>query len=380
MRRRPLTRRNKILLSLGIVAVVLLGVRAALPYTLERLVNRTLAGLEGYGGQVEDVDLALWRGGYAVDDIQIVRTTADHETPFFDCDRIEFTIEWKSLLDGSIVAEGTFWRPQLNLVQAKTKEESQMGTETDWPTRLAELYPFDVNTMRIIDGTVTFRAPGIQSEDALSAHHINAVLTNLTNVAGSGEETFAKFDIKGQVLGEAPMHVSGSVDPLAADPTFDVNMALEGVELPDLNPWLQRFIKADARSGDFQLYMEIAAADGKFEGYAKPLMQNVDVLGAEDQDEGALRKLWEGIVEFASNIVDNDDADEQVAARIPFRGTIKNPETNIIATIGSVMRNAFVSAFARSLEGSISLRDVKQNLSELDEDEAAAEERKKKKT
>ena len=30
------------------------------------------------------------------------------------------------------------------------------------------------------------------------------------------------------------------------------------------------------------------------------------------------------------------------------------------------MRNAFISAFARSLEGSITLRDVKKNLDELD--------------
>ncbi len=35
------------------------------------------------------------------------------------------------------------------------------------------------------------------------------------------------------------------------------------------------------------------------------------------------------------------------------------------------MRNAFVSAFARSLEGSITLRDVKKNLNELDPDKPA---------
>ena len=56
---------------------------------------------------------------------------------------------------------------------------------------------------------------------------------------------------------------------------------------------------------------------------------------------------------------ENKDAD-QVAARIPFTGTIKNPETSLFATIASVMRNAFVSAFARSLEGSITLREVKK--------------------
>ena len=31
-----------------------------------------------------------------------------------------------------------------------------------------------------------------------------------------------------------------------------------------------------------------------------------------------------------------------------------------------MLRNAFVSAFARSLEGSITLRDVKKNLDEID--------------
>jgi hypothetical protein len=42
-----------------------------------------------------------------------------------------------------------------------------------------------------------------------------------------------------------------------------------------------------------------------------------------------------------------------VAVRIPFTGSIQDPETNLFATMASVLRNAFISAFARSLEGSI---------------------------
>jgi len=38
----------------------------------------------------------------------------------------------------------------------------------------------------------------------------------------------------------------------------------------------------------------------------------------------------------------------------------------VLATISSILRNAFVSAFARSLEGSINLRDVKKNLQDAD--------------
>jgi hypothetical protein len=86
---------------------------------------------------------------------------------------------------------------------------------------------------------------------------------------------------------------------------------------------------------------------------------------------------------FAANVLENPEAD-QVAARIPFTGTIKDPETSLFATISSVLRNAFVSAFARSLEGSITLRDVKKNLQGVDptppDDEGKDKNKDKKKT
>ena len=59
--------------------------------------------------------------------------------------------------------------------------------------------------------------------------------------------------------------------------------------------------------------------------------------------------------------------EDQVGARVPFSGTIQDPDANIWQTIASVLRNAFVSAFTRSLEGSISIRNVRENLSELGE-------------
>ncbi len=357
-------RRDKVLIAVGVVLTIVIIARAALPVWTENFMNEQLAALEGYDGRVEDVDFALWRGGFAAEDLRIVRTTADHETPFFDAERIEVTLEWRSLLNGRIAAEGRVVRPVLNLVQAKTKEESQMGTETKWPTGLAELYPFEINTFKVLDGTITFRAPGIQTEDALTANHVNAVVSNLRNVNEENKEAFARFESSAKVLGEAPMRIAGTLDPLAKQPTFDVNMALEQVDLTEVNPWLQEFLKADAQAGTFQLYMELAAADGAFKGYAKPLMQNVDMYGTQEENDPLLRKVWEGIVEFAANVVENEEQD-QVGARIPFSGTISDPQTSIWATIASVLRNAFVSAFARSLEGTISIRDVRENLSEV---------------
>ena len=360
-------RRDKILLTVGVALTILIAIRAVLPSAIERFINRQLAAIEGYDGRVEDVDLGIWRGAAAVEGVRIVRTTDERNNePFFDCDRINVSIEWKSLMAGSLVAEGDVVRPVLNLVQAKDKEEQQLGTETKWPTFLADYYPFDINTFRVHDGTVRLRTPQIPAEQALVAQNVQAVLSNLTNVVDSEKESFARFEVQATVLDDAPLRINGSLNPLAQQPTFDVNLQLESVALKELNPWLRQYAKADAQAGTFQLYMEIAAADGAFQGYAKPLMQDVDIYGSEEQNDSLLRKAWEGIVEFATNIVENEDED-QVGARVPFSGTIQDPDTNIWQTIASVLRNAFVSAFAQSLEGSISIRNVRENLSELGE-------------
>lgn len=360
-------RRNKYLLILGIVVLLLVGIRLALEPILLDYANKKLDALAAYGGHIDDLDLALLRGGYSVKGIEIVKTGSGQPVPFFKGDRIEATIEWRSLLHGQLVAEANLYRPQINLVEAETERQSQLGKEVNWVEQFKKLLPFRFNTVRILDGTVTFRAPGIQTKDALTARHINGTLANLTNVADSTKETFAGFHFTANVLDGGSASVDGSVDPLAPKPTFDLNMQVKNVQLPQVNPWLTRFIKADAESGEFELYTELAAADGKFEGYAKPVMRDVNMYSSEEPEKNPLKRLWEGIIDIAADIFKNHPED-QVAARIPLSGTIEHPSTNLLATIGSVMRNAFVGAFARSLEGSISERSIRQSLKDDGDD------------
>jgi hypothetical protein len=360
-----MTRRRKIIIASLAVVLLLVAARVALPFLVEDYVNEQLAGLDSYDGHVGDIDIHLWRGAYSIDGIEIVKTGASRPVPFFRSDRIDLSVEWRSLMRGSIVSEASFNRPEVNLVQGKTPADSQLGEEENWNARLEQLFPFRFNTIEVNEGTVRFLAPGINTRDAITARHVNASISNLTNVIDSGKETFADFRATASVLDGAPAVVAGSVDSFAAQPTFDVNLEVKKVQLPQVNPWLREYIKADAEAGKFELYMELAAADGKFAGYAKPILQDVDIYRSGEPERNPLKRVWEGFLDFAANALENRDAD-QVAARIPFSGTIKNPETSLFATIASVLRNAFVSAFARSLEGSITLRDVKKNLKGMD--------------
>lgn len=370
-------RRYQYLWALVILVVVLVAVRVALPSIVKDFVNDHLQALKDYDGEVADIDLALWRGAYRIRGIRIVKTGAKQPVPFFSGESIDISIEWRSLLHGSLVAEGEFWQPNLNLVQARNEQQSQTGKGVDWAARLEDLSPFRINTVTVRDGTVTFRAPAIRTEDALKATHLNGQITNITNVVESDKETYAAFRVTASMLDDGSAQVNGSVDPLAKQPTFDVNLEVKNVQLPKVNPWLREYIKADAESGEFELYTELAAAGGKFKGYAKPVMRRVNIYSSEEPEDNPLRRIWEGLVEFAANVFENDETG-QVAARIPFSGTIKNPDAGIFETIVSVLRNAFISAFARSLEGSISLRDVKKNLEAVGDDQSKDGEKKDK--
>jgi hypothetical protein len=373
-----MTRKRKVVIGLLAVVLLLVAGRVAMPYLVEDYANKKLAALDSYDGRVGDIDIHLWRGAYSIDDIEIVKTGASRPVPFFRSNRVDLSVEWRSLFRGSIVSEAAFIGPELNLVQGKTAADSQLGKEENWNARLEELFPFRFNTINVTDGTVRFLAPGISTRDAITARHVNGEVSNLTNVIDSGKATFADFHVTADVLEGAPAVVDGSANAFATQPTFDVNLEVKKVQLPQVNPWLREYIKADAEAGKFELYLELAAADGKFKGYAKPILQDVDIYRSGEEEQSALKRMWEGFLDFAANVLENQDAD-QVAARIPFSGTIKDPETNLFATIASVLRNAFISAFARSLEGSITLRDVKENLVEIDPNKDSPEAKQDKK-
>jgi hypothetical protein len=360
-------RRHRLLWILGIIVMLLIILRAALPSIVKDEVNKRLQALEAYDGHVVDLDLALWRGAYRVDGIEIVKTGSRQPTPFFSADHIDFSIEWRSLFRGSLVAESVFDRPVLNLVRAESEQQSQTGKEVNWADELERAFPFRFNTVKVIDGTVTFRAPGISTRDALKAKRLNGAILNMTNVVDSGRATFATFEASAVVLETGTAKLFGSANPLAETPTFDLNLTVKDVRLPEVNPWLREYIKADAEGGEFELYTELAAADGKFKGYAKPIMRDVNMYSSDEEEDNPLRRLWEGLVDFAAEIVE-DEGSDQIAARIPFSGTIEDPEAGLLETVVSVLRNAFVSAFARSLEGSISIRSVKKELKKVGKD------------
>jgi hypothetical protein len=116
-----------------VVVLVLAGLAVALrlasPLVVERYVNRQLADMGEYRGQVAEIDLNFLRGGYVLRNLEIVKLDATAGTPpFAAIPEMELALQWRSLLRGRAVGEVIMHAPQLNLVQSEANEEQQLGT------------------------------------------------------------------------------------------------------------------------------------------------------------------------------------------------------------------------------------------------------------
>ena len=146
---------------------------------------------------------------------------------------------------------------------------------------------------------------------------------------------------------------------LAAHPTFDLNTELKNTNLVKLNEFLQAYAKIDVNKGTFGAYAEVAAKEGRFIGYIKPLIKDLDIVGKEDRDDNVLRKLWEGMAGTASQVFRNQEKD-QLATRIEFSGTVENPHTSVWYTIVDILRNAFIHALQPAIDNQISIASMKK--------------------
>ncbi|HET7134136.1 MAG TPA: DUF748 domain-containing protein, partial [Gammaproteobacteria bacterium] len=324
-------------------------------------VNLALADMGEYTGSVTDVDLSLFRGGYRARNVKIVKLDSTSETPFLEMPTMEMSLQWRALLHGRAVGEVVMYEPVVNLVQGEGASDQQLGTGVNWPQEIRDLFPFKLNSVEVFNGLVTFRAPGISTEESLTLRDLHVLLLNLTNVQEREDSAFADLALDGKIMGNAPIELTGQFEPNNEAPTFDIDMKLEGARLTDVNPWLERFLKADAESGVFSMYTEVASANGKFEGYVKPILENPKFFDINEASRGPFRKAWEALVNVAAKILENRE-ENQVATQVPLRGEYDDPRVGLIEALVNLLRNAFVAAFAHSLEGTVSLRDVAEDV------------------
>jgi hypothetical protein len=353
------TRKQKILKIVLIAVVLLVAVRLALPYAILKYANNTLATMPGYRGHVEDIDLALFRGAYQIDSIYLNKydSVTQKETPFFGAKEIDLSLEWRSLFKGSIVGELMFIEPTLRFTAEKVEPNKIKKDSTDFKKLLEDFMPLKVNRFEVVDGNIQYIDETSKPKVDIAMTNTDIVATNLRNAYDSTESLLPSTIQANAEVYDGTLDFFMRLNPLAETPTFDMNAELKNTNLTKLNDFFKAYAKVDINKGTLGLYTEIAAKEGQFRGYVKPLLKNMDVLGEEDRKDNIFRKLWEGFVGVTGQVFENLKED-QVATKIPFKGEVKDPQANIWYTITYVLQNAFVRAMQPSLDHEINIAAI----------------------
>ena len=104
-----------------ILSIIGLFIRLALPYILLKYVNKALSDMDGYHGNVKDLDVALLRGAFTLKGLSIEKENSNIPVPFLKLNEIELSIHWKALMDGAIVGEIIANEPIINFARSSNR-------------------------------------------------------------------------------------------------------------------------------------------------------------------------------------------------------------------------------------------------------------------
>jgi hypothetical protein len=129
-------------------------------------------------------------------------------------------------------------------------------------------------------------------------------------------------------------------------------MRLLGLDVTKINDLALAYGKFDFKRGWFDLVVESDSKEGQITGYVKPLFRDLQVfsLGDDLKEKNVLVFFWQALVGSVASLFKNQSRD-QFGTLIPFSGDATRATTmDLLATLGNILRNAFVRAYLPRLE------------------------------
>lgn len=340
-----------------IILILLIAFRLYLPTLVKNYVNKVLADIPGYYGQVEDIDIALIRGAYVINGMYLNKGTAESQVPFLNFPKSDISIEWKSLFKGKIVSEIIMTSPEVIYVFEDQKDESGDANVDDWTKALTDLVPIDINHFEVYDGKLAFVQLSAEPNIDLQINNLQLTADNLRNVVEKERILPSPIRASGVSIGKGKVSLEGNMNLVKEIPDMDLSFSLQDAEATALNDFTRHYAGLDFDKGTFGIFSEVAIADGHLVGYIKPLLTDTKLIG---EDDGFLGVLWEGFVGFFKFILKNQGTDT-LATKVPIEGDLNNVEAGIWPTVFNIFENAWIQAFTGEVDDDIEFKDAFQD-------------------
>ena len=346
-----------------VVALLLLLVRFVGSPIATAVANRKLAELPGYQGEVDAVTLSLWRGTGSIENL--VLREHDHrenDPPLLHVRHAQFHWAPDSIFRGKLGGRIDVVGLELTIVkqervddvgQAAAEVEEKAGAVAEkldaWQSVLAEAFPMELASLEVKESRVRFLDTSYDPRVDVALDDLTVHATGLKN-RRDGQELPAHVVLTGVTTGGGRLRAEVRADPVAELPRFDTQFELKQLSLPACNALLKAYADADVSRGEFEIFIEATAREGRYEGYAKPFFKDLDFSNPSDDDKNIAEKAKEAVVSAVANVLESND-DDKVATKAPFSGNFENNDVDIWTTVSTLMRNAFIEALREGFEG-----------------------------
>ncbi|KDC53759.1 DUF748 domain-containing protein [Pseudoalteromonas sp. S3431] len=349
---------------LVVIVLLLITLRIAAPYAVQQYVNYQLKHTQGITGHIGDVDLFLYRGAYAIDDVEIYATNATTAPrPLLAVKTLDFSLAWSALLKGNLVTNMAFMRPEIVIYDKNpnaAEQNQRVKDETTWIGLANDLVLFSIDTLTIEQGKLSLVNATSQGENPTFISNINARIENITNAQNLSKTLVTTLNVEGALMGEAALKLNGKLDPFSKHANFDFNAEVQRFSVKNLDTVFKVYTPFDIEAGGIDGAMELVAKDNNLNGYVKAGVQNLRVFSwredIEKDDDGIFTAIFEGSVDLLGSILENDES-KLVAARIPIEGQLDNTDVSTFQAVISVLKNAFFDAFSMKVDNVVSFEN-----------------------
>lgn len=345
----------------GVVAVLIVVLIAA-EYFLVPIVNRVLdKTVTDRFVQVTGVQLQPWFGQVGVEGLTVsarVDKGKKQPKPELEIARVDVAVDVKALLDKTVVASVHIRQPTARFV-ASTKKKEVSGPDITLAQQLGDLIPLRLNRLEVNGGKVFFTTQielpsGATRTLDLKLTKIEVLAENLTNSAKISKSLTGTVKASASAEKWGDVDLSGKLNAMAAQPTFDLDASLKNLQLTELSDWSMAFGRFSFSSGTLDVFTEVAAKNGGFVGYVKPLAKNVKTEAiAKDIGAQAIAAVIEGVTGLLSN-----PTTQRAGSKVEFKGSFSSPKVDVVGAVIEVLKNAIIKALRPVVDGEINLAEV----------------------
>lgn len=196
---------------------------------IERAMNEKL---KGYHTTLPHAHLQIIGGRLTLSGLKIIQEK-DPTPPVAHLDEMQFTIQWRELLTGHVVADVLMARPKVRVDtrQFEAEKTNQVPVRQEgWQDALENIYPFKINRFRITDGDLVY----IDANDPtrpLHLQHLYFSADNIRNLHYKSDEYPSPIHVRATVFGQGTLALDGKANFLE-EPYLGVRVSYRAANIP----------------------------------------------------------------------------------------------------------------------------------------------------